>query len=62
MAEPGRSFLFTRPEAWVPALDDAETGFPFLSGAGRLVLKDVMLLAGGFLLVVGSAKAIMRAR
>ncbi len=56
------SFLFTTPEAWVPALGDAQTGFPFLSGAGRLVLKDVMLLAGGFLLVVGSAKAIMHER
>lgn len=56
------SFLFTTPEAWVPALGDAATGFPFLSGAGRLVLKDVMLLAGGFLLMVGSARAILRGR
>ena len=54
------SFLFTTPEAWVPALGDAEHGFPYLSGAGRLVLKDVMLLAGGFLLMVESAKAILR--
>ena len=56
------SFLFTTPEAWVPALGDSSTGFPFLSGAGRLVLKDVMLLAGGFLLMVGSARAILRER
>ena len=56
------SFLFTTPEAWVPALGDVASGFPVLSGSGRLVLKDVMLLAGGFLLMVGSAKAILRGR
>ncbi len=50
------SFLFTTPEAWVPALGDSAHGFPFLSGAGRLVIKDVMLFAGGFLLIVQSAK------
>lgn len=56
------SFLFTTPEAWVPALGDSEHGFPFLSGAGRLVLKDVMLLAGAFLLIVGSAKDLLGVR
>ena len=50
------SFLATTPEAWVPALGDAQHGFPYLSGAGRLVLKDVMLLAGAFTLLVQSAK------
>ena len=43
------SFLITTPEAWVPALGDAQHGFPYLSGAGRLVLKDIALLAGGLL-------------
>lgn len=52
------SFLLTTPEAWVPALGDAQHGFPYLSGGGRLVLKDVMLLAGGLLLVVESARAL----
>jgi uncharacterized membrane protein YkgB len=52
------SFLLTTPEAWVPALGDAQHGFPYLSGAGRLVLKDVMLFAGGFLLMVDSAKSL----
>jgi hypothetical protein len=33
-----------------------------VKGAGRLVLRDVMLLAGGFLLMVGSTKAILRGR
>jgi len=55
------SFLVTTPEAWVPALGDAQHGFPYLSAAGRLVVKDVMLLAGAFLLMVQSAKA-LRAR
>jgi len=54
------SFLVTTPEAWVPALGDAHHGFPYLSGGGRLVLKDVMLLAGGFLLMVESARALLR--
>jgi reactive chlorine resistance protein C len=52
------SFLVTTPEAWVPALGDAQHGFPFLSGAGRLVLKDTIILAGGWLLVVDGARAI----
>ncbi|MFP1455029.1 DUF417 family protein [Escherichia coli] len=40
------SFLITTPEAWI-ALGDAHHGFPYLSGAGRLVLKDTLMLAGG---------------
>lgn len=54
------SFLVTTPEAWVPALGDAQHGFPFLSGAGRLVLKDTTILAGGWLLIVDSARSILR--
>ncbi len=53
------SFLVTTPEAWVPALGDAQHGFPYLSGAGRLVLKDTIILAGGWLLVVDGARAIL---
>lgn len=53
------SFLFTTPEAWVPALGDAQHGFPFLSGAGRLVLKDVALLAGAWLVMVDAARSIL---
>ncbi len=51
------SFLVTTPEAWVPALGDGQHGFPYLSGAGRLVLKDTMLLAGGWVLVADGARA-----
>lgn len=56
------SFLFTTPEVWVSALSDAEHGFPYLPGAGRLVLKDVTLLAGGVLLMDASDKAILQRR
>jgi uncharacterized membrane protein YkgB len=53
------SFLFTTPEAWVAALGDAQHGFPYLSGAGRLVLKDVMLLAGAQWLMADNARALL---
>ena len=44
---------------WVPALGDAQHGFPYLSGAGRLVLKDVMILAGALLVMADSARAML---
>lgn len=53
------SFLLTTPEAWVPALGDAHHGFPYLSGAGRLVLKDTALLAGAWLVLVDTARALL---
>jgi reactive chlorine resistance protein C len=53
------SFLITTPEAWVPALGDAQHGFPYLSGAGRLAVKDVMLLAGGWLIMTDSARSLL---
>jgi uncharacterized membrane protein YkgB len=56
------SFLITTPDAWVPALGDAQHGFPYLSGGGRLVLKNVMLLAGGLLIMADSARAFLEAR
>ncbi|HWN76765.1 MAG TPA: DUF417 family protein, partial [Bradyrhizobium sp.] len=56
------SFLITTPDAWVSALGDAQHGFPYLSGGGRLVLKDVMLLAGGLLIMADSARAFLEAR
>jgi uncharacterized membrane protein YkgB len=56
------SFLITTPDAWVSALGDAEHGFPYLSGAGRLVLKDGAILAGGLLLMADGAGVILRRR
>ena len=53
------SFLITTPEAWVPALGDAQHGFPYLSGAGRLVVKDFVLLAGGWLIMTDSAQSLL---
>lgn len=53
------SFLATTPEAWVAALGDAQHGFPYLSGGGRLVLKDVVLMAGAWLMVADGAHAVL---
>ena len=58
------SFLITTPEVWVPNLGgDMPTpqhGFPYLSGAGRLVLKDVIMLAGGLIAASDCARRILR--
>ena len=43
----------------MPALGDAQHGFPYLSGAGRLVIKDVLLLAGGLIVMEDSARALL---
>jgi uncharacterized membrane protein YkgB len=56
------SFLITTPEAWVPNLGDAEFGFPYLSGAGRLVVKDVALFAGSWLVIVDGMRDLLRKR
>ena len=50
------SFLITTPEAWVPHLGGKEWGFPFLSGAGRLVIKDLVILGGAIITMSESAK------
>ena len=45
------SFLIFTPETWVPNLGgDLPTpnyGFPYLSAAGRLIIKDIIMMAGG---------------
>jgi len=43
------SFLITTPESWVPHLTDINWGFPFLSGRGRLVIKDIVILGGAII-------------
>lgn len=50
------SFLITTPESWVPDLGGPEFGFPYLSGAGRLVIKDIIMMAGGLLCASDSAR------
>lgn len=60
------SFLVTTPEVYVPDLGgDRPTpdhGFPFLSGAGRLVLKDIIMMAGGLLVASEAAQRLMARR
>jgi reactive chlorine resistance protein C len=51
------SFLVTTPEAWVPALGSATHGFPFLSGDGRLIIKDVIMLGAALVTAADSARA-----
>lgn len=53
------SFLITTPETWVPNLGGPNHGFPYLSGAGRLVIKDLAMMAGGFILLAYDAKRIL---
>lgn len=54
------SFLITTPEVWVPDLGSGEWGFPLLSGAGRLVIKDTAILAGTVILLSDSAQKILK--
>jgi uncharacterized membrane protein YkgB len=54
------SFLVTTPEAWVPALGDSTHGFPYLSGIGRLIIKDTIMLGAAIVTLADSAKAYLR--
>lgn len=56
------SFLITTPEAWVPALGDAAHGFPYLSGVGRLIVKDAIMLGAAVVVMADSAKSFLRRR
>lgn len=51
------SFLITTPECWVPPLGDSEHGFPYLSGRGRLVVKDAIMLGAALVTMADSARA-----
>lgn len=54
------SFLITTPECWVPDMGDAQHGFPYLSGRGRLVIKDVIMMGAALVTMADSAKAFLR--
>lgn len=56
------SFLITTPECWVPPLGDPDHGFPFLSGAGRLVIKDAIMMGAALVVMADSAKAWLERR
>jgi len=50
------SFLVTTPEAWVHALGASTHGFPYLSGAGRLIIKDAIMLGAAVVTLADSAR------
>ncbi|KIC94878.1 DUF417 family protein [Flavihumibacter solisilvae] len=50
------SFLITTPETWVADLGDKEFGFPYLSAAGRLVIKDVIMMGAAVVTMAQAAK------
>ncbi|SNS81392.1 Uncharacterized membrane protein YkgB [Granulicella rosea] len=50
------SFLVTTPEAWVHFMGDGAQGFPFLSGVGRLILKDSIMFGAAFVTMADSAR------
>lgn len=58
------TFLITTPEVWVPNLGgDLPTpnfGFPYLSGAGRLVVKDIIMMAGGLIVASDCANKLLK--
>lgn len=60
------SFLITTPETWVTDWSTKEGmqghiehGFPYLSGAGRLVLKDIIMWGGAWVVGIDSTKKIL---
>ena len=56
------SFLVTTPEVWVQNLGSGEYGFPLLSGAGRLVIKDTAIISGALILLSQSASKVLAGR
>jgi uncharacterized membrane protein YkgB len=58
------TFLITTPEVYVPNLGGdfptPQYGFPYLSGAGRLVIKDIIMLTVGLICASDSAKRILK--
>ena len=56
------SFLITTPEAWVQPLGDVNHGFPYLSGMGRLVVKDFIMFGAAIITLADAAGAALRVR
>lgn len=56
------SFLITTPETWVPDLGGPDHGFPYLSGAGRLVIKDAIMMGAAIVTMADSAKIYLARR
>lgn len=57
------TFLITTPEVYVPNLGGdfptPQYGFPYLSGAGRLVLKDIIMMAAGLICASDCARKLV---
>lgn len=57
------TFLITTPEVYVPNLGGdfptPQFGFPYLSGAGRLVIKDVIMMATGLICASDCARKLL---
>lgn len=56
------SFLLTTPESWVPHLTDKDWGIPFLSGRGRLVIKDIVILGGAIITMSETASLYLQGK
>lgn len=54
------SFLITTPEVWVQNKGGTNFGFPYLSGAGRLVIKDLAILSGAVILLSNTAQKLLK--
>lgn len=58
------TFLITTPEVYVPNLGGdfptPQHGFPYLSGAGRLVIKDIIMFAAGLVVASDSARKLLK--
>ncbi|RAJ76753.1 putative membrane protein YkgB [Chitinophaga dinghuensis] len=58
------SFFITTPEVYVPDLGgDGPTphhGFPYLAGPGRMVLKDLIMMAGGLVAASDCARRLLK--
>src|SRR6266852_6245397 len=48
--------LVTTPQEWVPALGASTHGFRYLSGAGRLIIKDDIMLGAAVATLADSAR------
>lgn len=57
------TFLITTPEVYVPNLGGdfptPQHGFPYLSGAGRLVIKDIIMMGAGLLVASDCARRLL---
>ena len=57
------TFLITTPEVYVPNLGGdfptPQYGFPYLSGAGRLVIKDIIMMGAGLICASDSARQLL---